>query len=324
MGNKKREQLLALFSEKRGEFISGEQMASFLGCSRTAVWKYMSALRKEGFIIEAVRNKGYRLEASTDQFSKDAISLGLKTKLIGQELTVLNVVESTQQVAHLAVSNGACSGAVIIADEQKGGKGRLKRSWDSQKGQGIWMSIILKPDIPLQKVPQFTFIASLAVTEAITQLTNLKAEIKWPNDVYIGKRKVCGVLTEMQADAESVHAVILGIGVNVNQVEFPDELVNKATSLKQELGTKVSRRKVIQAILFYLEKYYLLFIEQGFAPIKILWEERALSFGKTLRVTTMQEKITGVALGISDTGVLLVQDDTGKIHHIYSADIEMN
>ncbi|WP_099222244.1 biotin--[acetyl-CoA-carboxylase] ligase [Listeria costaricensis] len=323
MAKTNREKLLAYFGKRQDEFISGQQIADLLGCSRTAVWKHMENLRKEGYDVEAVRNKGYRLHVREDQFSKEAIQLGLGTSFIGQQMHVYESVPSTQLVAHQEVSNGAESGTVIISDEQTTGKGRLLRPWDSQKGHGIWMSVILKPRIEIRRVPQFTFIASLAVSEAVSEITGLEPRIKWPNDLYLGKKKICGVLTEMQAEAETIHAVIIGIGLNVGQENFPEELREKATSLRIEGGKTYSRQALIQAILFYLEKYYLLFDSQGFQPIKLLWEERAIPFQQRVRVSTLRGTITGISKGISEEGVLLIEDDHGEIHPVYSADIEI-
>ncbi|MBC1432989.1 biotin--[acetyl-CoA-carboxylase] ligase [Listeria welshimeri] len=315
-----REKLLALFTESDGAYLSGQEIADSLGCSRTAVWKQMEALRKEGFEIEAVRNRGYRLSATAEQYTKDALLLGLETKFIGQHIEIHESVSSTQIIAHQQIDTSP-EGTVIVADEQTAGKGRLLRPWNSKKGEGIWMSVILKPQIPIQKVPQFTFIASLAITEAIENITKLEPRIKWPNDIYIGKRKICGVLTEMQAEAETIHAVIIGMGINVNQQVFPEEIKDKASSLKLELGESISRKVLLQEILASLEKYYELFLDKGFAPIKLLWETKAIPFGEKLTASTTKGKIYGKVQGISDEGVLLLQDNLGEVHSIYSADI---
>jgi BirA family biotin operon repressor/biotin-[acetyl-CoA-carboxylase] ligase len=322
MGNRNREKLLALFSKKQGEFLSGQQIADLLGLSRTAVWKHMENLRQEGFEIEAVRNKGYRLIKNSETFSKDSILIDLHTKFIGQKLYFYDEVDSTQFVAHQKISEGAKSGTVIVSELQTGGKGRLARVWDSQSGKGIWMSLILKPQIEIAKVPQFTFIASLAVVSAIEEVTHLEPQIKWPNDIYIGKQKVCGVLTEMRSEAGLVEAIIIGIGINVNQTEFPEEIKEKATSLAILAGHSFPRAKLLQEILRQLEKYYQVFMDDGFGPIKLLWEAKAIPFREKIIVSTMQGSIEGAAEGISDEGVLLVRDDSGVRHQIYSADID--
>ncbi|WP_088808570.1 MULTISPECIES: biotin--[acetyl-CoA-carboxylase] ligase [Listeria] len=324
VANQNREKLLALFAKRQGEFLSGQQIADLLGLSRTAVWKHMESLRNEGFEIEAVRNKGYRLVKNSDSFSKDSILIGLHTKFMGQKLYFYDEVDSTQFVAHQKISEGATSGTVVVSELQTSGKGRLARVWDSQSGKGIWMSVILKPQIAMQKVPQFTFIASLAVATAIEEITKLEPQIKWPNDIYIGRQKVCGVLTEMRAEAASVEAVIIGIGINVNQMTFPVEIQEKATSLALQAGHAISRTALIQEILKQLEKYYQLFMAEGFRPIKLLWEDKAIPFGEKITVSTMQGQLAGFAEGISDDGVLLVRDESNVLHQIYSADIDFN
>ncbi|WP_439442800.1 biotin--[acetyl-CoA-carboxylase] ligase [Listeria aquatica] len=322
MTNQNRDKLLALFSKHVDQFVSGQEIAEQLGISRAAIWKHMENLRKEGFQIEAVRNKGYRLAKFGTLFSKDSLLLGLETEFTGRTLYFYEEVASTQLIAHEKVNSGAPEGTAIVADFQNAGKGRLRRDWLSSRGEGIFTSIILKPDIPITEVPQLTFIASLAVVETVQKLMGLEARIKWPNDIYIGKRKICGVLTEMQAEAETIHAVIIGIGINVNQASFPDELKQKATSLRMEAGKVFSRTEIVQEIFKQLEKYYKLYLEQGFAPIKLLWEEQAIPFSERIQVRTLKGTITGRAEGISDTGVLFVRDDEGKQHSVYSADIE--
>lgn len=321
---KNRDRLLALFQAHENDFLSGQKIADHLNCSRTAIWKQMEQLRTEGFLIEAVRNKGYRLRASAEQYTRDALLLNLATTFMGKNLYFYETVGSTQLVAKKAVNDGAPEGTVIVGDQQETGKGRMNRNWDSQKGQGIWMSLIVKPDIPIAKAPQFTFIASLAIVEAIEKVTDLTPQIKWPNDIYIGKRKVCGVLTEMQAEADQIEALILGIGINVNQAAFPDEIKNKATSLRQETGETVSRTILFQAAILYFEKYYQLYTEKGFEPIKLLWESKAIPFQSTMIASTLKGSIRGKVKGISDEGVLLMEDAQGVIHEIYSADIEFD
>lgn len=318
---KNRDKLLALFKANGEAFLSGQKIADHLHCSRTAIWKQMDQLRKEGFLIEAVRNKGYRLQVPAEKYTRDTLLMNLDTVFMGKQLYFYETVDSTQFEAKKLVNEEAIEGTVVISDEQQIGKGRLNRLWDSQKGQGIWMSLIVKPDIPLAKAPQFTFIASLAIVSAIEKITKLTPQIKWPNDIYIGKRKVCGVLTEMQAEADRIQALILGIGINVNQVSFPDELALKATSLQMESGEVISRTALFQTIMLFFEKYYQLYLEKGFEPVKLLWESKAIPFEEELIANTLKGSIRGKVKGISDEGVLIMEDRNGDIHEIYSADI---
>ncbi|MGG4040885.1 biotin--[acetyl-CoA-carboxylase] ligase [Bacillus smithii] len=318
-----RTKLLEAFSKAEGEFLSGQELADIIGCSRTAVWKHMEELRKEGFELEAVRKKGYRIISMPDKVTANEILLGLKTRFMGRKIVHKETVDSTQIEAHRLSQEGCPEGTVVIAEEQTAGRGRMTREWYSPKSSGIWMSIILKPTLPPQQAPQFTLLTAVAIVEAIEEITGLQPKIKWPNDILINGKKMTGILTELQANADQIYAIIIGIGMNVNQLQFPDELKNIATSLAIEKGEKVFRPKLIQRILEKLEHYYDLYLNEGFAPIKALWEQYAISIGKHIKARTITGVITGKALGITDEGVLQLQDANGTIHNIYSADIEI-
>jgi BirA family transcriptional regulator, biotin operon repressor / biotin---[acetyl-CoA-carboxylase] ligase len=320
-----RKKLLDAFSNNHGQYLSGQTLADAIGCSRTAIWKHIEELRKDGFELEAIRNKGYRIIKTTDRVSADEIRLGLKTKFLGQSIHYEDSVESTQRVAHRLAYEQAMEGTVVVAEEQTLGRGRMDRTWYSPKYTGIWMSIILRPKLPLPKAPQLTLIAAVAVVQAIEDITELSPQIKWPNDILIKGKKMTGILTELQAESDQINSVIIGMGINVNQhiADFPIELRETATSLAIEQGITFSRPALIRSLLTHLEKLYLLYLEKGFLPIKILWESYAISIGKTIRARTLSSVIEGKALGITNDGVLKIEDHAGEIHFIYSADIEL-
>lgn len=320
-----RTKLIEAFSNANGTFISGQQIADYIGCSRTAVWKHIEELRTEGFVVEAVRNKGYRIIFTPEKVTANEIQLGLQTKTLGKTIHYEESVETTQKIAHKLANEGVPEGTLVVAEEQLGGKGRLMRQWYSPKYSGIWMSLILRPSIPFQQAPQLTLLAAVAVVQAIEHTTELKPQIKWPNDILINRKKVTGILTELQAESDRIHSVIIGIGMNVNQQksDFPEELQEIATSLLIEGGKKVSRARVIQEVLVRLETLYEQFLVEGFLPIKQLWESYAISLGKEIKATTVNSTIIGKAIGITDEGVLLLEDHTGKVHNIYSADIHI-
>lgn len=320
-----RKKLLDAFTEHSGEYLSGQYLADLIGCSRTAVWKHIEDLRHEGFELEAIRRKGYRIIKAPDLVTANEIRLGLKTSIIGQQIHYKESVDSTQKIAHRLGLENVPEGTVVIADEQVGGKGRLGRLWHSPKSTGIWMSIILRPNIPLPKAPQLTLLTAVAVVQAIEDCTGLEPSIKWPNDILLGGKKVTGILTELQAEADRIHSVIIGIGMNVNQKseDFPAELHSIATSLMLEKGEAINRAELIQAVFSRLEKLYLIYLDKGFRPIKLLWESYAISIGKKITARTLSGSIVGVARGITDDGVLLLEDDSGTVHSIYSADIEI-
>ena len=320
-----RTKLIEAFSNADGTFISGQQIANHIGCSRTAVWKHIEEFRTEGFVVEAVRNKGYRIIFTPEKVTANEIQLGLQTKTLGKMIHYEESVETTQKIAHTLADDGVPEGTLVVAEEQHGGKGRLMRPWYSPKYSGIWMSLILRPKIPFQQAPQLTLLAAVAVAQAIEHTTNLKPQIKWPNDILINRKKVTGILTEMQAESDRIHSVIIGIGMNVNQQknDFPEELQDIATSLLIEGQNKVSRARVIQEILVRIEALYEQFLEEGFLPIKKLWESYAISLGQEIKATTVNNVIIGKAIGITDEGVLLLEDSSGKVHSIYSADIQI-
>lgn len=320
-----RKQLLDAFTNADDTYLSGQFLAELIGCSRTAVWKHMEELRKDGFQLEAVRRKGYRIVSTPETITADEIRLGLHTKFIGQNIQYEEAVESTQKVAQRLANENVPEGTVVIAEEQLSGKGRLGRQWHSPKYTGIWMSLILRPNIPLPKAPQLTLLTAVAVVQAIEDQTGLVPEIKWPNDILINGKKLTGILTELQAEADQIHSIIIGIGINVNQQlqDFPSELHPIATSLSIETGEKISRARLIRSIFTKFETMYMCYLDEGFLPIKLLWESYAVSIGKHIKARTLTAVIEGKALGITDEGVLQIEDKSGKIHHVYSADIEI-
>lgn len=320
-----RKKLLDAFTEHDGEYLSGQYLADLIGCSRTAVWKHIEDLRHEGFELEGVRRKGYRIIKAPDHVSANEIRLGLKTTVIGTQIHYHETVDSTQKIAQRLGFENAPEGTVVIAEEQVGGRGRLNRVWHSPKSTGVWMSIILRPNLPIPKTPQLTLLTAVAIVQAIDDCTGVEAHIKWPNDVLVNGKKITGILTELQAEADRVHSVIIGIGINVNQTksDFPQELQSLATSLLIENGEPINRAELIRAVFNRMEKLYNLYLDKGFEPIKLLWESYAISIGKTITARTFTGSISGKTLGITDDGVLKIEDRDGEIHHIYSADIEI-
>ncbi|PIC62809.1 biotin--[acetyl-CoA-carboxylase] ligase [Sporosarcina sp. P13] len=320
----KNELLKRLFAAQ-GEPVSGQDIADEFGLSRTAIWKYIKELEDEGYEIGSQRKKGYFLIEAPDLVNAANISEQLETTAYGRFVKYFKTCATTQTIAHEEAQNGAADGTLIISEEQTAGKGRLARPWVSNAGRGIWMSLIIRPQLPPQQAPQLTLVAAVAIVRAIEEVTNIQPVIKWPNDILINGKKVTGILTELQADPDRVKAIILGMGVNANQVlsDFPEELQTIATSLRIEKGEKVDRAKLVAKIMQYLEQYTALYVEKGFAPIKILWESYATITGKKIKANMVNESVEGIALGISEDGMLELQLEDGTIRGIYSADIEM-
>ena len=217
--------------DNEGKYISGQKISEELGCTRTAVWKHISELKKEGYEIEGIQKRGYRLISIPDSIRPHAIRMNLKTKRMGHEIHYDDVIDSTQDKAHTLALNGAQEGTAVITEQQLKGKGRLGRQWESPKGTGIWMSFILRPNIPPHQAPQLTLLTAVAVAQTIEAATEIQPEIKWPNDILINGKKAVGILTELQAEADLVQSIIIGVGINVNTKSFPEHLKDKATSL---------------------------------------------------------------------------------------------
>ncbi|MCR6096487.1 biotin--[acetyl-CoA-carboxylase] ligase [Salipaludibacillus agaradhaerens] len=317
-------QVLKLLREHNTTFLSGEKMSQVIGCSRTAIWKHIDALRKEGYDIVASQNKGYQLRETYPMLSEHEILSYLPNDSLFTNVIFYRSINSTQMAAQKQVSDGMTHGTLVVADEQTNGKGRLGRTWHSEKDSGVWMSLIVKPDIAFEQAPQLTLLTAVSVTRAIEKLSKVNVTIKWPNDLLINGKKVCGILTEMQADTDRLLSVIIGIGLNVNHKQFSDPLTDIATSLFIETGKTYDRSQLIGGILDEFTKLYQLYLDDGFAIIKPLWEAHASSTGKKISARTATTVIEGIALGIDNEGVLLLEDEAGKVHKIYSADIDLH
>lgn len=321
-----KDKIIQRFLQAQNEPISGQQLANELGVSRTAIWKHIQQLPEEGYVFETVKKKGYILTKVPDRLDFAQLKTLLQTENFGQQAHFYDEVESTQLIAHELVRSGAPGGTIIIADTQTAGRGRMLRPWDSAKGKGIWMTVIIRPDILPHQAPQFTLVTAVAVVHAMKAMfQHVKPEIKWPNDVLVNGLKTTGILTEMIAETDRVEALLVGIGMNVNheKTDFPEELQSIATSLAIEEGKEVDRVQLTANVLHFLERYSDQYVKEGFGPIKALWEEASGTIGKRVRATTTREVIEGEALAITEQGVLQIRRADGEIVGVYSADIEL-
>lgn len=318
------EQLLQLFEEKAGGFVSGEELSSTLQCSRTAIWKHVEKLRSEGYVFEAVSRKGYRLVEKPDKLELALIEKQLKTKVLGQKIHYFEQLDSTQTKAHEWARLGADEGTLVLAEQQTEGRGRMGRKWHSPKGKGLWMSMILKPRIPLQFAPQLTLVIAVALCRAIKQVTQLPVGIKWPNDLLIDGKKISGILSESIAEDEKPLYVVVGVGISANlrEEDYPEELRTVATSLQLELGKPVDRTVLLCQFMEELETLYELYHEQGFGPIKLLWEALSVSLNCKVRNQTPKGLLEGTAVSLDETGALNVRLEDGSLTKWYSGTIE--
>ncbi|WP_407268676.1 biotin--[acetyl-CoA-carboxylase] ligase [Radiobacillus sp. PE A8.2] len=313
--------LIELLEENTEEYISGQELSRQLQISRTAVWKHMKELEKDGYIIHAVPKKGYQISKSPQKISANTIQWGLHTDWLGKEIIHKESVSSTQPIAHQLAMNGASHGTVVIADEQTKGKGRLERIWHSAANDGIWMSIILRPELQPNQAPQITLMAATVLADVIAKVTGIEPSIKWPNDLFVKGKKLAGILTEMQGEQDKVNYVILGIGMNVNQSKFPEAIASIATSLKLVTDKDWDIASIIQQLLVTFEESYAEFLANGFDAIKTKWEGYAYKIGETVTVKVHDRQWQAMILGIAEDGALRIINKDNSIQTLYSAEI---
>src|SRR5262244_3482680 len=247
----------------------------------------------------------------TNQGFAAALTDQLQTRFLGKPLHFFAAIDSTNTYAARLAREGACEGTVVIADSQSGGKGRLGRSWISPPGVNLYLSVILRPPVPAATVPQLNLLAAVAVADTVAQACALTPAIKWPNDVLVGGKKVCGILAEMQTEGGTLRAVVLGIGVNLNAPlsAFPEELRDKASSLFLASSRLVDRPTFTAALLTHLEKFYVLWLEGGFAELRPAWEHHAAwMIGQQITVAAPEGTVVGRVLGLDSDGALLLQE----------------
>lgn len=305
-------------------YLSGQQLCRMMGVSRTAVWKAVNELKEEGYTIEAVRNRGYRLVEAADVITQAELESMLISRWIGNRLEYFDETDSTNIRARKLAEEGAAHGTLVVADSQWAGKGRRGRMWTSPRGVGIWMSMVLRPDIAPSDASMLTLIAGMAVARGVKESTGLDARIKWPNDVVLSGKKICGILTEMSTEEESIRYVITGIGINVNIEVFPRELEVSATSLKLESGRPVRRSPVISAVAQAFEAYYDIFLRTcDMSALKEEYNRQLANMGREVQVLDPRGEYGGTALGIDDAGSLLVQKKDGAVASVISGEVSV-
>lgn len=318
-----KEKLLRMLSEAEG-YVSGQRLCEELNVSRTAVWKNINRLKEEGYVIEAVQNRGYCLKERPDVINAQEIKSRLHTKYWGQETMFFEEVDSTNNVAKKMAEEGAPHGRLVIAENQNAGKGRRGRTWSSPEGTGIWMTFILRPQISPQAASMLTLVAAMAVRKAIYLETGLETVIKWPNDIVAGGKKICGILTEMSAELEWINYVVVGVGINANIRKFPDEISDKATSLILETGRMVDRSRMVSAYGNAFEEYYNRFLETGnLALLKDEYNSSLANFHNQVRVLDTAGEFVGISKGINDVGELVVTDDEGTERIVRSGEVSV-
>lgn len=313
-------EILNLLREE-DDYVSGDHMAEILGISRTAIWKYMKNLHKEGYNIDSAKGKGYKLLNTPDRLLPWEIKRFTDSSIIGKEIIYKDKVDSTNTYAFNLALSGKPEGTCFVAESQRAGKGRLGRVWLSPQGKNIYISVILRPSCLPSKVYPITFLSCLAVYDTIIKVASITPSLKWPNDVLINKKKICGTLLEISAETDAIKFVIAGIGFNVNMGinDLDDDIKDKATSLFLETNKVFNRSYVCGILLNNLEKYYKIFINMGGEEICRLWEIKANLLGRYMEVNQMGEIFRGISEGIDSSGALLLNID-GKTTRIIAGD----
>ncbi len=318
-----KEAIIRMLKECDGH-ISGQQLCDNFGVSRTAVWKVIKQLQKEGYEIEAVRNKGYHLVKSGDVMTEAEIKSCIKGTTIGRQVAYYEETDSTNTRAKYLAEQGAEEGTLVIAERQNAGKGRRGKNWTSPPGSGIWMSIVLRPDILPFQASMLTLVAAMGVFEGIYQETGLEPQIKWPNDLVLSGKKICGILTEMTTELDTIQYVVIGIGVNVNIESFPQELSQTATSLYLESGEKKKRSTLVGAIAKAFEQYYHKFLAvKNLSLLKQQYESHLANQNRQVTVMSPNGQYSGICLGINEQGELLVEKNDGQICQVLSGEVSV-
>ncbi len=322
-----RKKILQLLKDADGNFISGEELAKKFSVTRTAIWKHINTLKKIGYNISSVEKKGYKLEGEPDLLLPEIIQPNLQTKIIGagKNYFYFDSIDSTNNFAKKVAAEGAADGTVVVAEEQTGGKGRLDRNFFSPKGKSILFSVILRPKCIPKDAPKFTLLAAVAVALAMEKF-NLRAEIKWPNDIMHGDKKLVGILTEMNAAIEQVNFIVVGIGINVNfsREDFPADIEKIASSLSELAGKKILRREFFKTLLEKFDKLYSLVREEGFKKIFDLWRKFNITLGHEVKIISAEsgEIFFGKAIDIDEDGALIVETE-GKWQKVYAGDVSI-
>lgn len=321
-----RNKVLKALLDNKGSFISGETISSSMGITRAAIWKHIKSLQHEGFIIETKPRLGYRLVRIPDILDRTALLESIDTIIMGRNLEIYDIIDSTNNRARELALADAPEGTLIVAETQLKGRGRLGRSWISPKGKGIWMSLVLRPDIPPDKAPGITTLVAVAIRRVLNQLTGLDIGIKWPNDIIVNGRKVCGILTEMHGDMDKIYYIVVGIGINANleESDFPAELTKTATSLYISTGQTVDRRSVIVQIMKEIENIYYQYIKYGnFEAILDECRRYSVTLNKPVIVIGRDEEFEGFAINFDTDGSLLVKKQDGTITKVISGDVSV-
>lgn len=307
--------------KKANDYISGEELSRIFNISRAAIWKQIKVLKEKGYVIDGQTNKGYKLISSPDLIDKKELLNSLETKFIGKNIFYLDSVTSTNEYAK-EKANNTDNGTIVVSEIQTKGKGRLGRNFISPKG-GIWTSVILKPSIDPIEASKLTQVAACALIKSLSKI-QIKALIKWPNDIYVNGKKICGILTEMSSDMDRINYLIIGIGININLTskDFPKELLSTSTSLKIEENRDFNRCEILASFYNEFEKLYIDATENNdYSEVFHVCNKNSLVINKDVYLITFNKKEKVTCLGIDEEGALIVKDSTGNVKKVISGEI---
>jgi BirA family biotin operon repressor/biotin-[acetyl-CoA-carboxylase] ligase len=310
--------------KQHNEYVSGEELSKIFNVSRTAIWKHINELRKDGYTIESSSKKGYKLMTTPDLLDKREIKIP-EGQLLGCEIIHFDEIDSTNNYAKRIANEGCQHGTVVIAEKQLIGRGRVGREWKSNNSEGLWFSIILRPALEPEEVQLITLAASVAVVEAIQETQGIVCGIKWPNDIILNNCKLGGILTELSAELGHINYIVVGIGINVNQDldKFDDEIKKIATSLKIHLHRQVSRVEILSGILTKFEKIYNFLINGDTHAIIDRWSRLSVTIGKEVKIIIKNIEYYGLAQSITSDGKLIVKCNDGETREISAGEIQI-
>jgi BirA family transcriptional regulator, biotin operon repressor / biotin---[acetyl-CoA-carboxylase] ligase len=316
------DKLIRLLVQNATVVVPGPKIASEIGVSRSTVWDWIEKLRELGVEIKGHPATGYQLARLPDVLVPSLLRPELGEGEIGHKIAHYFRIDSTNTAALRMASAGARHGTVVLAEEQTAGRGRFGRTWYSEKSSGIYVSIILRPPLAPSAAPVLTLMAGVAAQAAIERVTGLVADIRWPNDLLLNGKKLCGILTEMKAEVDRLHAVVIGIGINVNHRGIPDELRPIATSLRLEGGKVYSRTQILVALLREIEQNYELLLREGNQAITERWMAvSSYAQGKRIRVLTGNGEFQAVTAGLEANGALRIRHDDGREEPLVAGEI---
>lgn len=321
--------ILRMIRQSSG-YVSGQSLCEALGVSRTAVWKYVNQLKEEGYEFDAVSNKGYRIVKYPDIITREEIESMLPEGLAVTNVVYYHETDSTNTRAKQAAEDGEKSGTLFITECQTGGRGRRGRTWESPAGSGIWMSLLLRPEIKPFDASMLTIVAAMGMKDAIEEIIGggtgqggIHCKIKWPNDIVLGDRKICGMLTEMSAETDWINYVVIGIGVNVNTTEFDDSIKDMASSILLQTGSSVKRSDVVVAFARHFSRYYDEFLKEcNLSGLADDYNKALINVGRDVKIVERDGNFVAKAVGIDETGSLIVEKD-GDTKRIVAGEVSV-